>query len=82
MVEEVAVVGDGDHRAGILVEVLLEPVDRFGVEVVGGLVEQQHVGLLEQKTAESHTATFATGEGGHGLVVGRALEGVHGALKA
>ncbi len=45
VVEEVAVVGHGNHSALILVEVLLEPVDRLGVEVVGGLVEQEHIGL-------------------------------------
>ncbi len=74
--------GDGYDGAGILLEVLLEPVDRLGVEVVGGLVEQKDVGLLEQQTAEGHTAAFASGEGGDWLVVGRTLEGVHGALQA
>ena len=51
VVEEIAVVGDGDHRAGILLEMLFEPVDAFSVEVVGGLVEKKNVGLLEEQTA-------------------------------
>ena len=46
VVEEVAVVRDGEHRALVLVEELLEPQDRLGIEVVGGLVEEQQVGGL------------------------------------
>ncbi len=45
VVEEVPVVGDGKHGAGVLREVLLEPLHRLGVQVVGRLVEQQQVGL-------------------------------------
>ena len=60
---------------------LLEPVDRLGVEVVGGLVEQKHVGLLKKQAAEGHTAALATREGRYLLVVGRTLQGVHGAFE-
>ena len=81
VVEEVAVVGDGDDRAGILLQMLLQPVYRLGVEVVGGLVEQQHVGLLQQQAAQGHAAALATAEGVDLLVVGRALQGVHRALQ-
>lgn len=81
MVEEVSVVGDGDDGAGVLLEVLFEPVDRLCVEVVGGLVEQQHVRLLEQQAAEGHAAALTAGEGVDHLVVGGALEGVHGAFE-
>ena len=45
IVEEVAVVGDGDDGAVVIVQEALEPGDRFGVEMVGWLVEQQHVRL-------------------------------------
>jgi hypothetical protein len=37
----------------------LEPVHRLGVQMVGWLVEQQHVRLLEQDAAERHTAALA-----------------------
>ena len=73
--------GDGYHRAGILLQMLLEPVDRLGVEVVGRFVEQQHVGLLEQQAAESHATALAPREGAHLLIVGRALQGIHGTLE-
>ena len=77
VVEEVAVVGDGDDGARELGEVALEPPDALGVEVVGGLVEQQHVGLLEQQPAERHAAALAAGELGHVGVAGRQPQRVH-----
>jgi hypothetical protein len=48
-------VGHGDHGARILLEEALEPRHRLGVEMVGGLVEQQQIGTLEQ--ADRHSAT-------------------------
>ena len=62
IVEEVAVVGDRHHGARKGLEELLEPGHALGVEVVGGLVEQQHVGLLQQQAAERHPAPLATGD--------------------
>ena len=47
IVEEVAVVGDDEDRARILPQMPLEPGGRLGVEMVGGLVEQQQLGLLQ-----------------------------------
>ena len=41
VVQEVAVVGDGQDRALVVGEVLLKPLDALGVEMVGRLVEQQ-----------------------------------------
>ena len=43
-------------------EVLLQPGDRLGVEVVGGLVEQQQVGRAQQQPAERDAAALAAGE--------------------
>ena len=48
VVEEVAIVRDADHGAGKALQELLEPVDGFGIKMVGGLIEQQHVGLGQQ----------------------------------
>ena len=45
VVQEVAVVGNRHHGARKAREELLQPIDRLGVQVVGGLVEQEHVGL-------------------------------------
>ena len=77
VVEEVAVVGDRDDGALVVVQVALEPRDRLGVEVVGGLVEQQQVGLLEEQPAERDAAALAAGERGHVGVAGRQAQRVH-----
>ena len=52
VVEEVAVVRDGDDGSRVLREVPLEPGDRLGVEVVGRLVEEEQVRPFQQDLAE------------------------------
>ena len=59
VVEEVAVMGDHDHGAGIVAQMMLEPGDAFGIEMVGRLVEQEDVGLRQQQPAERHAALLA-----------------------
>ena len=77
VVEEVAIVGDGDDRALVLLEVPLEPGDRLGVEVVRRLVEQQQVGRGEQQPAERDAAALAAGERRDVGVGGREAQRVH-----
>ena len=74
--------GHGDDGAFVLVEVLLQPVDALGIEVVGGLIEEEDVGLLQQKAAQGHAAALTSGEE-FALLVGRwAVERGHGAVEA
>src|SRR5262249_58015578 len=61
IVEKIAVVGDDQDRAGIIAQMAFEPADGLGVEMVGGLVEQQEVRLLEQQPAERHPTPLAAG---------------------
>ena len=77
VVEEVAVVGDRDDRPRILLQEALEPGDRLGVEMVGRLVEQQHVRAREQQPAEGDAAPLAARDLRHVRVAGRAAERVH-----
>ena len=77
VVEEVAVVGDDQHRAGEVAQVLFEPARGLGVEVVGRLVEQQQVGLAEQQRAERDAALLAARELGDIGVARRAAERFH-----
>ena len=51
VVKKVAVVRDRDHGAGKFGQELLEPLDALRIEMVGGLVEQQHAGLGQQQPA-------------------------------
>ena len=69
--------GDDEDRARIGAQMAFEPIDGFGVEMVGRLVEQQEVGLLEQEAAERNAAPLAAGERGHVGIVRRAAERVH-----
>ena len=78
VVQEVAVVRDGQHGAGVLVQELLEPQHGFRVQVVRGLVKQQQVGRLKQQAAQRHAATLAAGQHVDGHVGVGALQRVHG----
>ena len=69
--------GDGDDRAGIILQVLLQPGDRLGIEMVGRLVEQQQVRLAQEQTAERDAAALAAGQLRDIGVGGRAAERVH-----
>ena len=73
--------GHGQDGAGVGREVALEPLDRLGVEVVGGLVEEQQVGLLEQQLAQRDAAALTTGEVVDQDVRRRAAQRVHGLVE-
>ncbi len=61
-VDEVPVVTDEQDGAPVGSQVLLQPANRVDVEVVGGLVEQQHVGGAQQEAGEDHPHAPATGQ--------------------
>ncbi len=63
--DEVAVVADDDERARPAVEQVLERGERVDVEVVGRLVEQQHVRLVHQQPHELEPAPLAAREVAH-----------------
>ena len=81
VVEEIAVVGHGDDGALVLLQVGLQPLHRLGVEVVGGLVQQEDVGFSEQQAAEGHAAPFASGEVLHRRVAVGAAQRIHRAFQ-
>ena len=51
IVQEIAIVRDRDNRSRILGQVPLQPGNAFGIQMVGGFVQQQQVGTLEQNFA-------------------------------
>ena len=61
-IEEAAVVGDDDDAALEVDQQLLEPLDGVEVEVVGRLVEQQHVGGRHQRLRQGDALAGAAGE--------------------
>ncbi len=76
VIEEVAVVRDGDHGAREALQVLLEPLDALGIEVVGRLVEQQQIRFRQQQPAQGDTALLAAGQHVHFLLPGRKAQRV------
>ena len=61
-IQEPAVVRDDEHAPGEFQEGVLERPQRFHVEVVGRLVEQQDVASVEHRLREVHPAALAAGE--------------------
>jgi len=61
-VQEVAVVRDEQQRPRQLVQLLLQPVHRVGVQVVGGLVQQEQIGPRQQRPGNGHPLAQATGQ--------------------
>ena len=59
-IQEETIVRDNDDRAGVLGQRLLEPRHGLNVKVVGRLIEQQEVGVLEQDLAQCHAAALTT----------------------
>ena len=80
VVQKVAVVGDRHHGARVALQKLLQPVHRLGVQVVGRLVEQQHVGFGQQQTAQRDPALFTAREHTDHGVPGRQAQRVGGQL--
>ncbi len=78
VVEKIAVVRHGDDRALVLLQVLLQPLHGFGIEVIGRLVEQQNVRLLDHEAAEGHAALFTAGEHADLLIGGGTAQRIHG----
>ena len=81
VVEEVAIMRDRDDRSGVLLEMLLEPLHALGVEMVGGLIKEQQVGLAQQQLAKRDASLLATGEQADVGISRRATQGVHGLLE-
>ena len=62
LVNEPAVVRNNHHRAAIGLEVTAQPIDRVHVQMVGRLVQQQNVGLLQDDARQVDARLFAARE--------------------
>ena len=61
-VEQHPVVTDQQQASGEVIERVIQPVPRIDVEVVGRLVEQEHVGLFEQLRSQPERDDLAAGQ--------------------
>ena len=73
-VEEPAIVRDHHGAAGKAQQRLLQRAQRLDVQIVGGLIEQQHVAAGAQHLGEVHAVALAAGELADQLLLLRALE--------
>ena len=73
--------GNGDNGTLILLKVLLQPIDTLGIEVVGRLIQQKHIGLLQQQTTQSNSTTLTTREHLDTLVSIGASQSIHSTLQ-
>ena len=70
-VHEGAVVADDEHGAVVVGDKAAQPLDALEIQVVGGLVEQQQVGVAQEELGERDTHLPAAGElGARALKVG------------
>ena len=62
------VVRDDHEPALVVAQELAQPTDRVGIEVVGGLVEQQCLGPAEQDARQLDASSLTTRQGPEGLL--------------
>ena len=67
LVDEVAIVRDEHHRAGVFLQRFQQHVFGAQVEVVGGFVEQQEIGRVQQHSRQRVAIAFAAGEHANAL---------------
>ena len=68
-IEEITVVGNNDHAAPEVFKEVFENAEGLNIQIVGGFVQQQHVGRLDQHPAEGEAAALASRELGQGAVL-------------
>ena len=73
-VEEPAVMADDDGAAGEILQRLFQRAQRIDVEIVGRLVEQQHVGAGLQHLGQMHAVALAARQRADLLLLVGALE--------
>ena len=53
---------DQDDGAGIIRQQFLQQFQRLQIEIVGGFVQHQQIGLLGQRHSQRHAAALAAGQ--------------------
>ena len=77
-VEKMPVMGDHQQAARIARQELRDPFHRFGVQMVGRLIEHQEVRPGDQGPSQSHATTFSTGQFADPPIIRRATQLIEG----
>ena len=75
LVQKPAVVGDGQHRALEVLQVALQPLGGVQVQVVGGLVQQEDVRILQNEPGQVDAGLLPAGQGGEGPLAHVGVDG-------
>ena len=65
-VKEISVMRDDGYRMRICAQMLLEPVERIGIEMVCRLIQQENIGLREEQTDERQPRAFTARQSFYG----------------
>ena len=65
IVQELAVMGDQEHRTSEILQIILKPLDGFYIQVVGRFVQKQNIGGRQQDLGkfDAHIPALAEGFG-------------------
>ena len=61
--------GDHDDTAPEAAEPLLQPLHHIGVQMVGGLIQQQHICRMNQRSTQGNPLPLTAGQGADFLVI-------------
>ena len=61
-VEKIPVMGDNDNGSAVVGEIVFQPSDTAQIQVVGGLVEHDHIRALQKQACQGDTGLLAAGE--------------------
>ena len=59
---------DQKHGAGVVLQQFFQQFQRFNVQVVGRLIEHQHIGRTGKQARQQQPVALATRERAHGRV--------------
>ena len=61
-VEKVTVVRDEQQGFGVALQILLQPLDHFHIEVVGRFIENEQIGVSNQHRGQGHAFALTAGK--------------------
>ena len=69
--------GHDQDGAGIVTQMMLQPIHTFGVQMVGGFVKQDEIGLGQQQPRQRDAALLTPGKIFNTCVAGWAAQRIH-----
>src|SRR5215813_12960992 len=82
VVEKISIVSNSDNSAFILLDVLFQPCNGFGIEMVGGFVQKKDIRLLKQEPAQRNTPLLSARQHLDGCLRRWTSKRIHGHFKA